>query len=140
MHNALYPTYDIDRQYESRKGGKGLWITEDCVDTSIQGPEYQRKTNYNKPDTTQKMQESTEQQQLQSKNRKKKQLCGYFKWQKNKTSHKKTWTWLKKGKLLERNYNYSNGSTKQQQKNKFVKSILNKMHQNTKYRLCCDRE
>ena len=37
MHKALYPRYDIDRLYVSRKeGGRGLASIEDSVDASIQ--------------------------------------------------------------------------------------------------------
>ena len=36
MHKALYPSYDIDRQYVSWKGGRGLARIEDSVDTTTQ--------------------------------------------------------------------------------------------------------
>ena len=37
MHKALHPRDDVDRLYVSRKeGGRGLVITEDSVDASIQ--------------------------------------------------------------------------------------------------------
>ena len=37
MHKALYPRDDVDKLYVPRKeGGRGLFSTEDSVDTSIQ--------------------------------------------------------------------------------------------------------
>ena len=53
-------------------------------------------------------------------NRKKweeKQLYGHFKQLISNISHEKTWTWLRKGNLKEKNRISSNSSTKQHHKN-----------------------
>ena len=50
MHKALYPRYDINRQYVLRKVIRGLASIEVSVDTLIWGIvntlKEQRKTNY----------------------------------------------------------------------------------------------
>ena len=44
MHKALHPRDDVDRLYESRKGGRGLASPEDKIDVSIQRHEGNIKT------------------------------------------------------------------------------------------------
>ena len=104
MQKVLHPRDDVDRLYVSRKeGGRGLASIEDSVDTSIQRVEdYIQKrggrqitaTSNNTDNTRTNKTTITRKQKWEEK-----QLYGRLKRQTIDISHKKTWTWLRKGNL-----------------------------------------
>ena len=69
-----------------------------------------------------------------------KQLYGRFKQQINNISHDKTWTWRRKGNFKRETESLYNGSTKQNHKNHHIKARIDKTLQNSKCRLCSDRD
>ena len=127
MHKALHPRDDDDRLYVSRKeGGRGLASIEDSVDASIQGLEdYIQKHDgglitpiRNETDNTMDNRMTiTRKQKWEGK-----QLYGPFKRLINNILHDKTWTWLTKKKLKERNRISPNSSTKKHRKNQSYQS------------------
>ena len=144
MYKALYPRDDVDRLYVSRKeGGRGLASIEDCVDASIQWLEdYIEKLegeliiairNYT-DNTMDNRMTITRKQKLEEK-----QLYGRFKWLINNISHEKTWTWLRKG-----NFKRETESLRIAVQNTIrinhIKAKIDKMQQNSKCRLCGDRD
>ena len=116
-HRTLHPRDDVDRLYVPRKeGGRGLANIEDSVDASIQrledniqkrGGRLITATRNNTHNTRTMETTITRKQKCEEK-----QLPVCFKRPLSNISHKKTWTWLRKGNL------YKNGispdsSTKQ---------------------------
>ena len=104
MHKALQPRDGIDRLYVSRKGeGSKLASIEDSVDASIQWlGDYIEKHERglftaitNDTDNTMADWMTINRKQKWEE----KQLYGCFKRLINNISHKKTWTWLRKGNL-----------------------------------------
>ena len=102
MHKALHPGDNVDRLYVSRKeGGRGLASIEHSVDALIQRLEdYTEKHEGGlitaiKNDTDNTV---TNRMTITWKQKwEEKHLYGRFKRLINDVSHKKTWTWLKKG-------------------------------------------
>ena len=69
---------------------------------------------------------------------KKKQLYGYFKRQASETSQEKTWTWLRKANL-QRETEFLLRATKNAIRTNYIKAKIDKTQQNSKWRLCDDR-
>ena len=103
MHKALHPRNDVDRLYELRKeGGRGVTSIEDSVDASIQHLEDYIKKFRRLVTATRNNTNNTNINRTKINCKqiwKEKQLYGHIKWKKNKISHGKTWTWLRKGNL-----------------------------------------
>ena len=107
MYKALHPRDDVDRLYVSRKeGGRELASIEDSVDASIQRLEdYIEKQERglitairnNTDNTIDDRMTTTRKQKWEEK-----QLYGRFKRLINNISHQKTWTWLRKENLWEK--------------------------------------
>ena len=145
MHKALHPRDDVDGLYVSRKeGGRGFAIIEDSVDISIQRlkdyiEKYERRlitairNNTNK--TIDNRMTITRKQKWVGK-----QLYRRLKRLINNISYNKTWTWLSKGDfkretelLLMAIQNRAIGTN-------HIKARIDKMQQNSKCRLCGDRD
>ena len=69
-----------------------------------------------------------------------KQLYGYFKRQTNEISHKKTWTWLRKGNLKRETESLPIAGQNNAIRTNYIKVRIDKTQQNSKYRLCGDRD
>ena len=148
MHKALHPRDDIDRLYVSRKGvGRGLASIEDSFDASRQKLEdyiekrggklitatrnniYNMRINRTEITTKQKWEE--------------KQLYVCFKRLTSDISHEKTGTWLRKGNLTRETQSLLScrkQRRKQRHKDQSYKARIDKTQQNSKCRLCGDRD
>ena len=104
MHKALHPRDDVNRLYVSRKeGGRGLASIEDSVDASIQQLEGYIEKHERGLITAIRNDTANTIDDRMTKTRKqkweKKRLYRRFKRLINNISHRKTWTWLRKGNL-----------------------------------------
>ena len=108
MHKALHPRYNVDKLYVSRKeGGRGLASIEDSVDASIQGLEDYIETRRRLVSATRNDTDNTKSNKTTITRRQKweeKLLYGRFKRLIN-ISHEKTWTWLRKGRVISKTQN-----------------------------------
>ena len=108
MHKALHPRYNVDKLYVSRKeGGRGLASIEDSVDASIQGLEDYIETRRRLVSATRNDTDNTKSNRTTITRRQKweeKLLYGRFKRLIN-ISHEKTWTWLRKGRVISKTQN-----------------------------------
>ena len=120
IHKALHPRDDVDRLSVSRKeGGRGLASIEDSVDASIQ-----RLEGY-----------ITRKQKWEEK-----QLNGCFKRLINNILHDKTWTWLSKWNLKRETESLLIAAQNNAVRNNHMKVRIDKTQQNSKYRLCGDKD
>ena len=144
MHKALHPRDDGDRLYVSRKqGGRGLASIEDTVDASVQRLEdYIEKLERGlittirvNTDNTINERMTTRKQKLEGK-----QLYGRFKRLINNISRQKTWTWLRKGNLKRETESLLIAAQDNAIRTNHIKARIDKTQQNSKYRLCGDRD
>ena len=145
LHKALHPRDNVDRLYVSRKeGGRGLASIEDIVDASIQRLEdyiekhERRLITAIRNDTGNTIDDrltTTWKQKWE-----KKQLCGRFKRLINSISHKKTWTWLRKGNFKRETESLLIEAQENARRTNHIKARIDKMQQNSKCRLCGDRD
>ena len=145
MHKALHPRDDVDRLYVPRKeGGRGLVSIEDSVDTSIQRLEdYIEKHErglitaiINDTDnTTDNRMTITRKQKWEGT-----QLHGRFKQLINNILHNKTWTWLRKGNFKRETESLLMAAQNSVIRTNHIKARIDKTQQNSKCRLCGDRE
>ena len=145
MHKALHPRDDVNRLYVSRKeGGRGLASIEDTVDTPIQRLEdYIEKHERGlitaiKNDTDNTIDErmtTTRKQKWEGK-----QLYCRFKHLVNNISHQKTWTWLRKGNLKRETESFLVAAQDNAIRTNHIKARTDKTQQNSKCRLCSDRD
>ena len=144
MHKALHPRDDVDRLYVSRKeGGRGFASIEDTVDASIQRLEdYIEKHERGLITAIRNDTDNTidERIQLGNKNGWGKQLYGHFKRLVNKISHQKTWTWLRKGYLKRETESLLIAAQDNALRTNHIKARIDKTQQNSKCRLCSDRD
>ena len=145
MHKALHPRDDVDRLYVSRKeGGRGLVSIEDNVDTSIRRLEdyiekyegglitaIRNDTDY----TMDNRMRITRKQKWEGK-----QLYGHFKRLINNISHDKTWTWLRKGIFKWETESLQIAAQNNAVRTNHIKARIDKTQQNSKCRLCSDRD
>ena len=146
MHKAFHPRDDVDRLYVSRKeGGRGLASIEDSVDTMIQRLEDSIKkknargmntaiTN-NTDNTIYNRMTITRKQKWEGK-----QIYGRFKRLINNISHDKTWTWLRKGNFKREIESLLMAAQNNAVRTIRIKERINKTQQNSKCRLCGDRD
>ena len=145
MHKALHPRDDVDRQYVSRKeGGRGLAIIEDSVDASIQRlKDYIEKhergliaaIRNNTDNTIEDRMTTTREQKWEEK-----QLYGRFKRLINNISHQKIWTWLRKENLKRETESLLIAEQDNAIRTNHIKARIDKTQQNSKCRLCSDRD
>ena len=103
MYKAINLRDDIGTLYMPRKEeGRGLASIEDSADTSMQRLEdYIKKSKYYYSGQKQHKQHKDQQTTIiRKQNWKKKKLVDISSGNRAKSPHQKTWTWLRKGKLL----------------------------------------
>ena len=145
MHKELLPRDDVDRLYVSRKeGGRGLAIIEESVDASIQRlKDYIEKheggliksIRNNTDNTIDNRMTKTRKQKWEEK-----QLHGHFKRLINNISHDKTWTWLRKGNFKRETDSLLMAAQNSAIRTNHIKARIDKTQQNSKSRLCGDRD
>ena len=145
MCKALHPRDDVDRLYVSRKEeGRGLASIEDSVDTSIHRLEnYIQKheeglitaTRHETQKTMNNWMTITRKQKREGK-----QLYSRFKRLINNISHDKTWTWLRKGNFKRETESLLIAATDNAMRTNHIKARIDKTQQNSKCRLCGDRD
>ena len=133
MHKALHPRDDVNRLYVSRKEGRrGLASIEDSIDASIQWLEdYIEKHERGLITAIRNGTDNMIDERMTTTRKQKweeKQLYGRFKRLINNISHKKTWTWLRKGNL------------KRETVNAIWTNHIKATQQSSKCRLCGDRD
>ena len=144
MHKALHPRDDVDRLNVSRKeGGRGLAIIEDSVDASIQRLEDYIEKHERGLITAIRNDTDNMIDNKMTKTRKqweKKQLYGHFKRLLNNISHQKTWTWLRKGNLKRETEYLLIAAQDNAIRTNHIKARIDKTQQNSKCKLCSDRD
>ena len=145
MPQAFLPRDDVDRLYVPRKeGGRGLTSIEDSMDTSIQRLEdYIEKherglitaIRNNTDNTIDDGMKITRKQRWEGK-----QLNGRFKRLMNNISRDKTWTWLRKGNFKRETESLLMAAQNSAIKTNHIKARIDKTQQNSKCRLCSDRD
>ena len=143
-HKALHPREDVDRLYVSRKeGGRGLASIEHSIDTSIQRLEdYIQKHEGGLITGTRNDTENTMINKMTITRKQKwegKQLYGRFKRLINNISHDKTWTWLRKGNFKRETESLLIAAQDNAVRTNHIKARIDKTQQNSKCRLCGDR-
>ena len=144
-HKALHPTDDVDRLYVSRKeGGRGLASTEDSIDASMQRFEdytgkHERELitaiRNDTDNTIENRMTITRKQKYEEKH-----LCGSFKRLINDISHWKTWTRLRKGNFKRETESLLIPAQSNAIRTSHIKTRIDKTQQNSKCRLCDDRD
>ena len=145
MHKALHPRDDVDRLYASRKeGGREFASIEDTVDASIQRLEdYIEKHKRGLITTIRNDTDNTTDDTMTTTKKKKwkgKQLYGCFKRLINNISHQRTWTWLRKGNLKRETESLLIAAQDNAIRTNHIKARIDKTQQNSKCRLCGDRD
>ena len=140
MHKALHPRDDVDRLYVSRKeGGRGLASIEDSVDASIQHEKHEggliTATRNNTDNTIDNRMTKTRKQKWGEK-----QLHGRFKRLINNISHDKTCTWLRKGNFKRETESLLMAAQNSAIRTNHIKARIDKTQQNSKCRLCGNRD
>ena len=145
MHKALHPRDDVDRLYISRKeGGRGLTSIEDSVDGSIRRlKDYIQKHEGGLITATRNETENTMNNTMTittKQNWEGKQLYGRFKRIINNISQDKTWTWLRKGNFKRESESLLIAAQDSAIRTNHIKVRIDKTQQNSKCRLCGDRD
>ena len=145
MHKALHARDDIDWLYMPRKeGGRGVASIEDSVDTSIQQlKDYIQKCGGRLITATRNNTDNMRTNRTTITRKEKwveKQLYGHFKQQVSNISHKKIWTWLRKGNLMRETESVLIAGQNNAIRSNHIKARTNKMQQNSKCRLCGERD
>ena len=145
MHKALHPRDDVDRLYVSRKeGGGGLAGIEDTVDASIQRLEdYIEKHERGLIITIRIDADNTIKERMTTTWKQKwegKQFYGRFKSLINNISYQKTLTCLRKGNLNRETEFLLIAALDNAIRTNHMKARIDKTQQNSKCRLCGDRD
>ena len=144
MHKALHPRDDVDRLYVSRKEWeRGLAVIEDSVHTSIRLKDYIEKherglitaIRNNTDNTIDNRMTTTRKQKWEEK-----QLYVRFKRLINNISHEKTWTGLRKGNFKRETESLLMAAQSNAIRTNHIKARIEKTQQNSKCRLCNDRD
>ena len=72
--------------------------------------------------------------------REEKQLHGYFKRQTEEISHQKTWTWLRRGSIERETESLIIAAQDNVMRTNYIKAKIDKTQQNSKCRMCGDRD
>ena len=136
MHKVLHPRDDVDWLDISRN-----WRQRWCIDTTIR--DYIEKhvgglitaIRYDTHNTMASWMTITRKQKWEEK-----QLYGRFKRLINNISHEKTWTWLRKGNFKRKIESLQIAAQNNAIRTNHIKAGIDKMQQNSKCRLCGDRE
>ena len=145
MHKALHPRDDVDRLYVSRKqGGRGLASIEDTVGASIQRlKDYIEKHERGLITTIRNDTDNMIDEKVTTTRKQKwegKQLYGGFKRLINNISRQKTWTWLRKGNFTRETESLLIAAQTNAIRTNHIKARIDKTQQNSKCRLCGDRD
>ena len=145
MHKALHPRDDVDRLYVPRKEeGRGLASIEGTVDTSIQRLEdYIEKHERGLITAIKNNTDNTIDNRMTITRKRKwkgKQLHGRFKRLINNISHDKTWTWLRKWNFKRETESLLMAAQNSAMWTNHIKARIDNMQQNSKCRLCSDRD
>ena len=145
MQKALHLRDDVDRLYVSRKeGGRGLTSIEDSIDASIQRlKDYIQKREGGLMTATRNETENTMNNRMTITRKQKwegKQLYGQFKRLINNISHDKTRTWLRKGNFKRTKESLLIAAQDSAIRTNHMKAIIDKTQQNSKCKLCGDRD
>ena len=144
MHKALDLRYDVDRLYVSRKDRRGLACIEDTVDASIQRLEdYIEKRERRQITTIRNDTDNTIEERMTTIRKQKwerKQLYGSFKRLINYISQQKTWPWIRKGNLKRETESLLIAAQDNAIRTKHITARIDKTQQNSKCRLCGDRD
>ena len=145
MHKALHSRDDVDRLYVSiKQGGRGLASIEDTVDASIQRLEDYIEKNERGLITTISVDTYNTINEKMTTTRKQKweekQIYGRFKRLINNISHQKTWTWLTKGNLEKETESLLIAAQDNAIRTYHIKARIDKTQQNSKCRLCGDKD
>ena len=142
MHKSLHPRDDVDRLYVSRKEeGRGLASIFDASIHRLKDHIEKHKRGLiaairNDTDNTIKDKMTTTRKQKWEE----KQLYGRFKRLINNISHQKTWTWLRKGNLKRETESLLIATQNNAMRTNHIKARIDKRQQNSKCRLCGDRD
>ena len=130
--------------YLKKEGGKGLASIEDTVDTSIQRLEdYIEKHERGLITTIRLDRNNTINERITTTRKQKwegKQISGRFKRLINHISHQKTWTSLRKGNLKRETESLQITVQDNAIRTNHIKAKIDKTRQNSKCRLCDDRD
>ena len=145
MHKALHPRDDVDRLYVQRKEGRrGLASIENSVDTSIQRLEHYIEKHERRLITAIRNNTDNTIDNSMTKTRKQKcegkQLHGHLKRLINNISHDKTRTWLRKGNFEREIESLLMVAQNSAIRTNHIKARIDKTQQNSKCRLCGDRD
>ena len=145
MHKALHPRDDVDRLYVSRKEGeRGLAIIEDSVDAPKQRFENYTQKHDGGLITAIRNDIDSMMDNIMTITRKQKwegkQLHGRFKRLINNISNDKTWLWLKKGNFKRETESLLITAQNNAVRTNHIKARIAKTQQNSKCRLCGDRD
>ena len=145
MHKALHTRDDVDRRYVSRKEGRTrLASIKDSIDASIQrlddyiekhGGALVTATRNDTDNTNTKRTTITRKQKWEEK-----QLYGRFKRLISNVSHEKAWVWLRKGNIKRKTESLLIASQNNAIRTNDIKARIDKTQQNSKCRLCHDRD
>ena len=145
MHKALHPRDVVDRLYVLRKeGGRGLVSIEDSADVSIQ----RLKDKIQKHDrglitAIRNDNDNTMGNRMTISRKQKwegKQLYWHFKRLINNISHDKTWTWQWKGNFKRETESLLMATQNNAIETNHIKARIDKTQQNSKCRLCGNRD
>ena len=144
MHKVLYPRDDVDWLYMSRKEGERELVNiEDSIDALIQFKDYVEKHRRRRITATKSNTDNTRINRMEITRKLKceeKQLYGRFKWQTSDISHKKMWTWLRKGDLYRETKSLQLAAWNDAIRTNYIKARIDKMQQNSRFRLCSERD
>ena len=139
MYKALHPRDDVDSLYiyiSRKEEGRGLASIEDSVDASIQQLEDDiGKHKRGLITAIRKDTENTIDDRITIT--REKQLYGRFK---RLISDEKTWTWLRKGNLKGETESFLIAVQDNAIRTNHIKPRIDKTQQNSKCRLCSDRD
>ena len=127
-----------------KEGGRGLASIKNSVDASIQRLEdYIQNHDGGLITATRNDNDNTMDNRMTITRKQKcegKQLYGRFKRLINNISHDKTWTWLRKGNFKRETESLLIAAQNNAIKTNHIKGRIDKTQQNTKCRLCDDRD
>ena len=147
MHHALHLQAVVDRLYFKRaEGGRGLMIVEDSVNSEINSLSwYVESCNGTLLEAVYKEEvlrcyaksyEATSLQQERKERFQKKKLHGQFWRNTAEIRDKKTWEWLKKGRLKKETEGMIMAAQDQALRTNSIKRIIDKQNVSVKCRMC----
>ena len=144
MNKALHPRDDVDRLHASRKGRRRFTSIEDSIDASIQWLKDYIENRCGRLITSARNNTNNTRTRRTGITRKQKweekQLYGCFKRLISDISHDNTWTLLRKENLKRETKSLLIPAQNNALRTNNIKARIDKTQQNSKYRLCGDRD